>query len=169
MKDHNETQVINPNFSRKQGPPIPQVMPRGPRNPNEQHIRPPFQENLIDEEFIEKPQDHIHHFGNEPKESRTFVTKDEHEIFVYQEEEEDDQDLVEQKSKDYHKAYQNSMIDFQKKYNLRSKNVVVDPPKKALEGQTSTSNPARNLPRREVLQQKPIEKDLPKDNPSKEK
>jgi hypothetical protein len=36
MKDQNEPQVRNPNFRRKQGPPIPQVMPRGQRNPNEQ-------------------------------------------------------------------------------------------------------------------------------------
>ena len=53
MKKQHEPQVINPNFRRQQGPPIPQVMPRGQRNPNEHQIRPPFQENLIDEEFIE--------------------------------------------------------------------------------------------------------------------
>ena len=114
MKDQNEPQVRNPNFRRQQAPHVPQVMPRGPRNPNEQQIIPPFQENLIDEEFIEQPQDYIHQFGNELKESRTFVTKDEHDSFVSQEEEEDDQDLVEEESKDYHKAYLNAMIDLQK-------------------------------------------------------
>ena len=62
-------------------------MPRGPRNPNEQQVRPPFQENLIDEEFTEQPQDHIHHFGNEPEELDTFVTKSEHDKFVSQEDE----------------------------------------------------------------------------------
>ena len=55
MKDQNEPQVRNPNVRRQQGHPVPQVMPREPRNPNEQQIRSPFQENLIDEEFIEKP------------------------------------------------------------------------------------------------------------------
>ena len=64
-------------------------MPKGQRNPNEQQIGPPFQENLIDEEFTEQPQDHIHHFGNEIKDSKTFVTKDEHGNFVLQEEEDD--------------------------------------------------------------------------------
>ena len=93
---------------------------------------------MIDEEFIEQPQDHIHHFGNDPKESRTFVTKDEHDSFVSQEEE-DDQDPLEEECEDYHKAYLNAMMDFQKQSNLRIKNVVVDPPKKALEGQASTS------------------------------
>ena len=73
-------------------------MPRGKRNPNEQKIRPPFQENMVDEEFIDQPKDHIHHFGNEPKESKTFLTKDEHDIFVLQEEEEDDQDIVKEES-----------------------------------------------------------------------
>ena len=41
-KNQHEPQVRNPNFRRQQGPPIPQVMPREPRNPNEQQIRPPF-------------------------------------------------------------------------------------------------------------------------------
>ena len=35
MKNKNEPQVRNPNFRRQQGPLVPQVMPRGPRNPNE--------------------------------------------------------------------------------------------------------------------------------------
>ena len=51
MKDQNEPQVRNPNFRRQQGPLVPQIMPRGERNTNKQQIRPPFQENLIDEEF----------------------------------------------------------------------------------------------------------------------
>jgi hypothetical protein len=43
MKDQNEPHVRNSNFRRQQGPLVPQVMPRGKRNPNEQQIRPPFQ------------------------------------------------------------------------------------------------------------------------------
>ena len=35
-KNQHEPQVRNPNFRRQQGTPIPQVMPREPRNPNEQ-------------------------------------------------------------------------------------------------------------------------------------
>ena len=99
---------MNPKFRRQQGPPVPQAMPSGPINPNKQQIRPPFQENLIDEEFIEQPQDHIHHFGNELKESDTFVTKSEHDHFVSQEDE-DDQEPVEEEFEDYHKAYLNAM------------------------------------------------------------
>ena len=143
-------------------------MPRGQINPNEQQIRPPFQDNLIDEKFIEQPQDHIHHFGNELKESNTSMTKDEHESFVLQEEE-DDQGVVEEESKDYHKAYLNDMMDLQNQYNLRRKNMVVDPPKKAPEGQASTSQLAKNQLRREMVQQKLAEKDIPKASPYKEK
>jgi hypothetical protein len=59
-------------------------MQRGQRNRSDQQIRLPFQENLIDEEFIEQLEDHIHHFGN--NESRTFLTKDEHDRFLSEEE-----------------------------------------------------------------------------------
>jgi hypothetical protein len=61
------------------------------------------------------------------------------------------------------------MMDLQNQYNLRSKNVVADSLKKALEGQASTSHLAKNIPRREMVQHKPVEKYLPKANPSKEK
>ena len=88
---------------------------------------------MIDEEFTKQPQDHIHHFGNEPEESDTFVTKSEHANFVSQEDE-GDQKPIEEESKDYHKAYLNAIIDLWRKYNLRNKNVVVDPPKKDPEG-----------------------------------
>lgn len=52
MKDENKPQVRNPYSRRQQGPLVLQVMPRGKINPNEQQIRSPFQENLVDEEFI---------------------------------------------------------------------------------------------------------------------
>ena len=88
-------------------------MPMGPRNPNEQQIIPPFQENLIDEEFTKQRQDHIHHFGNEPGESDTFVIKSEHDNFVSQEDE-DDEEPKEEEFEDYHKAYLNAITDFSK-------------------------------------------------------
>lgn len=40
---------------------------------------------------------------------------------------------------------------------------MVDPPKKAREGQSLVSQPSKNLPRKEV-QQKTIEGDLPKES-----
>ena len=47
--------------------------------------------------------------------------------------------------------------------------MVVGPPKKAPEGQASTSQPAKNQHRKEVVQQKPVEKDLQKAAPPKDK
>ena len=46
---------------------------------------------------------------------------------------------------------------------------MVDPPKRALEGQASASQPAKIQHRKEVVQQNPVEKDLPKDTPPKDK
>ena len=46
--------------------------------------------------------------------------------------------------------------------------MVVDPPKKALEGQALASQPTKNQPRREVVQQRPAEKYFPKDSPPKD-
>jgi hypothetical protein len=106
---------------------------------------------LIDEEFIEQPEDHIHQFGGEPKESDTFVTKSEHDNFVSQEDE-GDQEPIEEESEDYHKAYLNAMSDLQRQYNLRNRNLVVDPPKKAPKVRASASQPTKNQHRKEVVQ-----------------
>ena len=60
-------------------------------------------------------------------------------------------------------------MNLQRKYNLRNKNVVVDPPIEAPEGRASASQPTKNQPRREMVQQNPAEKDCPKVAPPKEK
>ena len=64
-------------------------MQREPRNPSDQQIRPPFQQNLVDEEFIEESQENIHQFGDDPEELDSFLTKDQHDNFVTQEDEGD--------------------------------------------------------------------------------
>jgi len=61
------------------------------------------------------------------------------------------------------------MSDLQRQYNLRNTDVVIGPPKKAPEGETSASHPAKNQHRKEVVQQKPTEKDLLKVVPPKDK
>ena len=153
----NEPQVRNPNFRRQQGPHVPPVMPRVPRNPNEQQIRPPFQENLVDEEFIEEPQEHIHQFGDDPEESDSFVTKDQHDNFVSQEDE-GDQEPIGDESENSHTTYLNALSEFNRQHEMRNKSVVVAPPKKVIQGQASASQPAKLQPRKEVVQQKPKEK-----------
>ena len=60
VRYQNDPQVRNPNFIRKQDLLFLKLCKRGKRNSNDQHIRPPFHENLDDEDFMEKPEDHIH-------------------------------------------------------------------------------------------------------------
>jgi hypothetical protein len=47
--------------------------------------------------------------------------------------------------------------------------VVVAPPKKVTQGQASASRPAKIQPRKEVVKQKPKEKEVPKAAPPKDK
>ena len=105
----------------------------------------------MDEEFIEEPQEHIHQFGDDPEELDSFVTNDQHDNFVSQEDE-GDQELIWDESEDSHTAYLNVLSEFNRQYELRNKNVVVAPPKKVTQGQASTSHPAKIQPRKEVVQ-----------------
>ena len=112
-RDQNYPQIRNPNFRRPQGPLVPQNMQRGQRNPNDQQVRPPFQQNLVAKDFIEQAEDHIDHFGN--NESKDFLKKDENDRFVLERKEENDESVVKWESDEYKKSYQNAMVDFQKK------------------------------------------------------
>ena len=94
---------------------------------------PPFQENLVDDEFIEEPQEHIHQFGDDPEELDYFVTNDQHDNFVSQEDE-GDQEPIGDESEESHTTYLNALSEFNRKYELRNKSVVVAPPKKVIQG-----------------------------------
>ena len=83
----------------------------------------------MDEEFIEEPQEHIHQFGDDPEESDSFVTKDQHDNFVTQEDE-GDQEPIGNESEDSHTTYLNALLEFNRQYELRNKSVVVAPPNK---------------------------------------
>ena len=126
-------------------------MPREPRNPNEQQIRPPFQQNLVDEEFIEEPKEHIHQFGDDPEESDSFVTKDQHDNFVTQEDE-GDKEPIGNELEDPHTTYLNALSAFNSQYELRNRSVGVSPPRRVPQGQASASQPAKIQPRKEVVQ-----------------
>lgn len=80
VREKNEAQIRNPNFRRPQGPHAPQILQRGQRNQNDQHVRPPFQEKIVVEEYIEQPKDRIDQFGE--NETKVFVTKEEHDKFL---------------------------------------------------------------------------------------
>ena len=62
----------------------------------------------MDEVFIEKPQEHIHQFGDDPEESNSFVTKDQHDNFVSQEDE-GDQEPIGDELEESHIAYLNAL------------------------------------------------------------
>lgn len=81
VREQDEPQIRNPNFIQPRQPclPPPQILPRGQSNQNQNQIdqvRPPLQENLLDEEFSQQTNDHINQFGD--KESKVFLTKEEH-------------------------------------------------------------------------------------------
>ena len=104
----------------------------------------------MDEEFIEEPQEHIHQFGDDLEESDSFVTKDQHDNFVTQEDE-GDQEPIGDELEDSHTTYLNALSEFNRKYDLRNKSVGVSPPKKAPQGQASTSQPIKAQPKKEVV------------------
>lgn len=79
-------------------------------------MRPPFQQNLVDEEDDpEIPKESIHYLDEEML--GIFLTKEEH----------DESDLANQGEDplDYFKGYQHAIFEMQKKYNLRNKNVPI--------------------------------------------
>lgn len=84
-------------------------------------------------------------------------------------EDEGDQEPIGDESEDSHTTFLNALSEFNRQYELRNKSVVVAPPKKVTDGQASASQPAKVQPRKEVVQQKPKEKELPKAAPPKEK
>ena len=95
----------------------------------------------MDEDFIEEPQEYIHQFGDDLEESDSFVTKDQHDNLVSQEDE-DDQEPMGEESEDSHTFYLNACLVFNedhRHYELRIKNMVVAPPKKVTQGQALAS------------------------------
>ena len=65
----------------------------------------------MDEELLEKPQEHIHQFGDDPKEIDSFVTKDQHDNFVIQESE-GDQEPMGNELEESHTTYLNACSVF---------------------------------------------------------
>ena len=76
--------------------------------------------------------------------------KDQHDIFVSQEDE-GDQEPIGEESENSHNAYLNALSEFNRKYELRNKNVGVAPPKKVIDDQASASHPTKVQPRKEVV------------------
>ena len=63
-REKHEPIIRNPNFRHPRQPtlPPPQILPRGQRNQIQNQtdqVRPPFQENLLDDEYAPQSNDHI--------------------------------------------------------------------------------------------------------------
>ena len=84
----NVPQIRNPNYRapRQQDPPPPRIVQRGeklpnnPNNGNTDQVRPPFQQNLVDEEFLKIEEEEINPVGGE--EEKCFLTKRQHDDHV---------------------------------------------------------------------------------------
>lgn len=85
-------------------------------------VRPPFQENLIDENYPKQPEDHTHMFGLENNEVPCT-----------------------ENSKVYQLGYQNAMMDFQRWINLINKNFMANLPKKVAANHISTNQSNKKL------------------------
>ena len=77
----NEPQIRNPNYRgpRQPGPPPLQIAQRGQKLPNDNtndQVRPPFQQNLVDEDFLSIVDEEINSVGGE--EEKCFLTKRQH-------------------------------------------------------------------------------------------
>jgi hypothetical protein len=149
-RERQDPQVRNPNFRR---PPVPQIRQRDQRNQGDQQIRPPFQENYV-EDFVEEPEDQIHLFDED--DSEIYLTKEEHDMF---QQEQDNEVLMD--SEEYRQGYQNVIYEFQKQYNLRNINVVVNS-NKAQVDQPSTSQRKKDPPRKYIPEKKNPKDDGPK-------
>ena len=79
-------------------------------------MRPPFQQNMVDEEEEhEEPEESIHCLGEE--DSEIFLTKEEHD--------ESSQLKAEEEPSDFLKGYQHAIFEIQKQYNLRNRDVPI--------------------------------------------
>ena len=74
VRDSNEPQIRNPNFRqpRQQPPQQPQIMQR-PQIPTNDQVRPSFQQNLVEKEYVPENEEDINSFGDQ--EEMCFLTK----------------------------------------------------------------------------------------------
>jgi hypothetical protein len=124
-------QVRNPNFRRNP----PQIRQRDPRDQREkrgldQQIRPPLQENYVDEgeEVIEELDDtHINLMGIHDNEA-IFLTQEEQELSLL------NQTKVSEEAEDAEQqAFENAILEVHRQYNLWSKMTEGSSPKKTIE------------------------------------
>ena len=121
----NVLQIRNPNYrAPRQWDPLPprivqrgEKLPNNPNNGNTDQVRPPFQQNLVDEEFLQIEEEEINSVSGE--EEKCFFTKRQHD---------DHAKGLNIQTYDYQLGFQNAMVAFQRKLSLRNRDVIISKP-----------------------------------------
>ena len=146
----NVPQIRNPNYRgpRQQDPNPPRIVQRGeripndPNNGNNDQVRPPFQHNLVDEEFFHEEHEEINSVGGE--EEKCFLTKRQHDDHLRG---------LNVNTNDYQLGYQSGMVALQRELSLRNRDIIISKPQEEKDTiEASTSTPEGN---REQIQANP--------------
>jgi hypothetical protein len=123
-REQHDPQPKNQNLRRVQ---VPQIRQREQREQGDQQTRPLFQNNYVDENFDQMFKDQTHYCDN--KNPRLFLTKGEHDQYMRKNDDMmlETDDTLSQETKEFRKGYHNAIMQFQKKYNLRIKEVPTEP------------------------------------------
>ena len=100
-------------------------MQSGQRNPNDQQIRPPFQENMLGDEYLPKDENHTHCIDQ--SQTNCYLTKEEHDHAL----ENQEVDSLSPQLDDYQRGYHMVVFELQRQYNLRNRDVNVNKEKAA--------------------------------------
>jgi hypothetical protein len=137
-REKNDFQPRNQNFRRGL---VPQIRQREQRDQGDQQIRPPFQNNYANEDFDQMIQDQMHCCDD--TDTHMFLTKGEHDQFMDANDgimlETDD--TLSSETKEFRKGYHNAIMQFQKKYNLRSRKASAEPQQTKSHKGTSSEHP----------------------------
>jgi hypothetical protein len=87
-------------------------------NQGEQQVRPPFQNNYMNEDYDEYFEDNVNCYDD--KETEVFLTKEEHDQFMDASEIflQDEEERLSVEKEDYETGLQNAIMQFQRQYNL---------------------------------------------------
>ena len=128
-------------------------------NQGEQQIRPPFQNNYVNEGYDGYFKDKMNCCDD--KETKIFLSKEEHDQFVDANKIflQDDEERVSVEKEDYQIGLQNAIMQLQRKYNLQNQKVPTNPPK---------GNPPKGNPSKEAQNNAPSSSHTKKDSAAKD-
>jgi hypothetical protein len=163
-RDQTDFQPRNQNFRRA---PVPQIRQRDQRNQGDQQIKPPFQNNYVNEDFDQTIEDNMHCCDD--TETNVFLTKEEHDQFMDANDKfmQDNDDMLSLETKEFRKGYHNAIMQLQKQYNLRSKKVPANLPKENPTRELQINTPSSSQPKKDNSTKDAMEKGKSKEEPPK--